>query len=107
MRFGGGGNMPKRAPSKASAGGLRKWDSSGLCPFPLRKAQRFAMRIAGRESIRRKNWEMAKGAANLSCDLGGGGKHAEKGPLQSQCWRPQKVGFVWSVPGSPKEDDDS
>ena len=24
-------------PSKTSFGGLRKWDSSGLCPFPLRK----------------------------------------------------------------------
>ena len=33
----------------------------------------------------------------------GGGKHTIKHPLQNQFWRPQKVGFVWSVP--TKEND--
>ena len=36
---------------------------------------------------------------------GGGGKRTIKHPLQSQFWRPQKVGFVWSVPVSSKEND--
>ena len=39
---GGGRNVPQSAPSTSSFGGLRKWDSSGLCPFPLR-------RMTGRE----------------------------------------------------------
>ena len=33
----GGENVLYSAPSKPSFGGLRKWDLSGLCPFPLRK----------------------------------------------------------------------
>ena len=43
-------------------------------------------------------WEFAKGGGqNVSCDLGWG-KRTIKHPLQNQFWRPQKVGFVWSVP---------
>ena len=38
--------------------------------------------------------------------LGGGGeKRTIKCPLQTQFWRPQKVGFVWSVPVSSKKND--
>ena len=33
----GGENVPQSNPSKTSFGGLRKWDLSGLCPFPLRR----------------------------------------------------------------------
>ena len=36
---------------------------------------------------------------------GGGGKRTMKCPLQTQFLRPQKVGFVWSVPVSCKEND--
>ena len=36
---------------------------------------------------------------------GGGGKRTIKHPLQNQFWRPQKVGFVWSVSVSSKEND--
>ena len=32
-----GGKRTIKCPSETSFGGLRKWDSSGLCPFPLRK----------------------------------------------------------------------
>ena len=35
----------------------------------------------------------------------GGGKRTIKQPLQNQFWRPQKVGFVWSVPVSSKENN--
>ena len=35
----------------------------------------------------------------------GGGKGTRKCPLQTQFWRPQKVGIVWSVPVSSKESD--
>ena len=35
----------------------------------------------------------------------GGGKRTMECPLQSQFWRPQKVGFVWSVPVSSTEND--
>ena len=49
------------------------------------------------------------GGQNVSCDFGGGGgggKRTIKHPLQNQFWRrPQKVGFVWSVPVSSKEND--
>ena len=31
------------------------------------------------------------------------GKRTIERPLQKQFWRPQKVGFVWSVPASSKE----
>ena len=37
------------------------------------------------------------GGQNVSCDLGEA-KRTIKCPLQTQFWRPQKVGFVWSVP---------
>ena len=33
----GGESVPQSTPSKTSFGGLRKWDLSGLCPFPLRR----------------------------------------------------------------------
>ena len=39
------------------------------------------------------------GGQNVSCDFWGG-KRTIKCPLQTQFWRPQKVGFVWSVPVS-------
>ena len=57
-----------------------------------------------------KCWEFAKGGGGgktYRCDFGGGGggKRAIKHPLQNQFWRPQKVGFVWSVPVSSKEND--
>ena len=47
------------------------------------------------------------GGGNVSCDFGGGGggKRTIKHPLQNQFWRPQKVGFVWSLPVSSKEND--
>ena len=36
--FGGGGKSYHKAPPpKPVFGGLRKWDLSGLCPFPLRR----------------------------------------------------------------------
>ena len=44
------------------------------------------------------------GGQNVSCDFGGG-KRTIKHHLQNQFWRPQKVGFVWSVPVSSKEND--
>ena len=60
MRFwAGGGNILQSAPSKTNFGGLRKWDSSGLCPFPLRT-------MTGREQT------------------GGGGEHVQK-----RCWSPE------------------
>ena len=34
-----------------------------------------------------------------------GGKRTIKCPLQTQFWRPQQAGFVWSVPASSKETD--
>ena len=37
LERGGGETYCRVAPSKTSFGGLRKWDSSGLCPFPLGK----------------------------------------------------------------------
>ena len=46
-----------------------------------------------------------RGGQNVSCDFGGGGKRTIKHPLQNQFWRPQKVGFVWSVLVSSKEND--
>ena len=55
--------------------------------------------------LHEKNWEFAKGGGqNVSCDFLGG-KRTVKCPLQTQFWRPQKVGFVWSVPVSSKEND--
>ena len=52
-------------------------------------------------------WEFAKGggAKRIVRFWGGGGKRTIKCPLQNQFWRPQKVGFVWSVPVSSKEND--
>ena len=41
--------------------------------------------------------EFAKGVAKRIVRFGGG-KRTIKCPLQTQFWRPQKVGFVWSVP---------
>ena len=46
-----------------------------------------------------------KGAGqNVSCDFGEGKRTIERG-LQKRFWRSQKVGFVWSVPISSKEND--
>ena len=39
VRFWGGGTY-HRAPPKLACGCLRKWDSSGLCPFPLKSMTR-------------------------------------------------------------------
>ena len=44
------------------------------------------------------------GGQNVSCDFGGG-KRNIKCPLKTQFWRPQKMGFIWSVPISSKEND--
>ena len=47
-----------------------------------------------------------RGGQNVSCAFGGGGgERTVKRPLQTQFWRPQKVGFVWSVPVSSMEND--
>ena len=45
------------------------------------------------------------GGAKRIVAILGGGKRTIKHPLQNQFWRPQKVGFVWSVPVSSKEND--
>ena len=47
-------------------------------------------------------WKAAKGGQNVSCDFGRGGKRTIECALQNQFWRPQKVGFAWSVPVSSK-----
>ena len=52
-----------------------------------------------------ESWEFAKGGAKRIVRFWGGGKRTIKHPLQNQFWRPQKVGFVWSVPVSSKEGD--
>ena len=44
------------------------------------------------------------GGQNVSCDFGGG-NHTVERALQNQFWRPQKVGFAWSVPVSSKENN--
>ena len=44
------------------------------------------------------------GGQNVSCDFGGG-KRTIECALQNQFWRPQKVGFAWSVPVSSKENN--
>ena len=46
-----------------------------------------------------------KGGGKTYRAILGGGKRTIKHPLQNQFWRPQKVGFVWSVPVSSKEND--
>ena len=48
--------------------------------------------------------DQERGGQNVSCDFDRGERTIEC-PLQNQFWRPQKVGFVWSVPVSSKEDD--
>ena len=45
------------------------------------------------------------GGQNVSCDFGGGGKRTIECALQNQFWRPQKVGFAWSLPVSSKENN--
>ena len=42
--FGGGGGRTIECALQNQFGGLRKWDWSGLCPFPLRK-------MTGREQM--------------------------------------------------------
>ena len=42
------------------------------------------------------------GGQNVSCDFGGG-KRTIECALQNQFWKPQKVGFAWSVPVSSKD----
>ena len=50
--------------------------------------------------------EFAKGGgAKRIVRLGGGGRTIKCPPPQNQFWRPQKMGFVWSVPVSSKEND--
>ena len=45
-------------------------------------------------------WKAANGGGqNASCDFfGGRGERSIECPLQNHFWRPQEVGFVWSVP---------
>ena len=43
------------------------------------------------------------GAKRIVRFWGGGGKRTIERGLQNQFWRPQKVGFAWSVPVSSKE----
>ena len=49
--FGGGGKRTIKPPSKTSFGGLRKWDLSGLCPFPLRRMTLRKQRGGGNRII--------------------------------------------------------
>ena len=49
-------------------------------------------------------WKAANGGQNVSCDFGGG-KRTIECALQNQFWRPQKVGFAWSVRVSSKENN--
>ena len=44
------------------------------------------------------------GGQNVSCDFGEGKRTIERA-LQNQFWRPEKVGFAWSVPVSFKENN--
>ena len=47
---------------------------------------------------------LGKGTKRIVRFWGGGERTIER-PLQNHFWRPQKVGFVWSVPVSSKEND--
>ena len=49
--WGGGGNVLWSAPSKTNFGGLRRWDWSGLCPFPLKKITGCEQRGGGGKRI--------------------------------------------------------
>ena len=40
-----------------------------------------------------------------TCPILGGGERTIESALQNQFWRPQKVGLVWSVAVSSKEND--
>ena len=62
---------------------------------------------SGQSTNFERDWEFAKGGGRKRSVRfgGGGGKRTIKCPLQTQLWRPQKVGFVWSVPVSCKEND--
>ena len=51
-----------------------------------------------------KTRERLMGGKTYRAILGGGKRTIER-TLQNQFWRPQKVGFVWSVPVSSKEND--
>ena len=44
------------------------------------------------------------GGGNVSCNFGGSKRTIERA-LQNQFCRPQKVGLIWSVPVSFKEND--
>ena len=76
--------------------------SNNSCVLPfglLQEAQR-------RAKYRAPTFYPPKGGAKRIVRFwGGGGKRTTKCPLQNQFWRPQKVGFVWSVPVSSKEND--
>ena len=49
--LGGEGQRTIKCPSKTSFGGLRKWDLSGLCPFPPRKMTGREQRRGGGKRI--------------------------------------------------------
>ena len=49
--FGDGKTYHKAPPPKPSFGGLRKWDLSGLCPFPLRRMTLREQRGGGNRII--------------------------------------------------------
>ena len=65
----------------------------------------MARRFKQRESGRFKKLGIRKGGGKTYRAILGGAKRTIKHPLQNQFWRPQKVGFVWSVPVSSKETD--
>ena len=55
--------------------------------------------------VRRGPLQGGGGGHNVSCDFGEGEERTIECPLQNHVWRLQKVGFVWSVRVSSKEDD--
>ena len=59
----------------------------------------------GSQLLQNHCWETTNGGAKRIVRFWGGENALHECPLQNQFWRPQKVGFVWSVPAFSKEHD--
>ena len=77
------------------------WSDRQNCSHNVSQKVKRIRRVSDKHKLRNSQ----RGAKRIVRFWGGGGSLTIKCPLQSQFWRPQKMGFVWSVPVSSKEND--
>ena len=102
--------MPDLCPESSVSRISRTWSVCQIekPPFPKETPRNFEPeKREDRPRRLQSGWATANGGAKriMRFFFGGGGQRTIERALKNHFWRPQKVGFVWSVPMSSKAND--